>query len=100
MRHIILCGTRKAGQHYAKLMGFKLMDHCVVSCCDPDPGRQLRGLATPTAQYVIHRTQSWYRASWSNAKMKIRDLVQTQLFGRCQLTIVNEVDVVNTTFMS
>nr|AYD82546.1 hypothetical protein ART_00077 [Achromobacter phage vB_Ade_ART] len=101
MKHLILAQTIWHAKNYRDtvLHGIPQSMISIINCEDFNSPDKLRGIC---GEIVLHRTQSWYKAGWSDTKCKIRDLLQAHLVGRpnVYLTVINEVAVTNTTFLS
>lgn len=99
MKHIILASNYRTGRIYADKLGLYKTQVMIVGADDQWSAEKLAGLV---GEFVLHRTQSWYCAGWTNSKLYIRDVIQARLVGRpnISLTVLNEVAVTNTTFLS
>lgn len=94
--HVVLAARLDHAQDYIHKLGLNPRDcRTVVTSIESDTDR-LRGLT----RIILHRTQSWYRAPWNRPKAQIRDMIQVMHSSNRIVAILNEVDVVNTTFMS
>jgi hypothetical protein len=93
-KHLILVAHEKQADEYIHRMGFHKLQCIVIH--DRHGCDRVRGMN----HVILHRTQAWYHSPRSNKKQEVQQMLAAYLIGRPGVTVLNEVDVVNTTFLS